>query len=180
MNINKLDKAIIYVDRIANGYNPVSNEQVINDSVLNNPNVIRCMFFIKEILKEVKENGGVIGKKKVLPKISFDTGILDKFVYVEDKSISNFIKPIYDLIDNENMEKIKVKEILCLLKENNYIVRQMDKESGLIGLIATDKGRMIGIYNEIRSINGKDYIATIYNKNAQEFIINIIRNLERN
>ena len=63
MKNEKLEKAIIYVDRIANGCNPVNNSPLTNDSVLNNPNVIRCMYFIKDILKEVYDNGGVISKK---------------------------------------------------------------------------------------------------------------------
>ena len=64
MKNEKLEKSIIYVDRIANGCNPVNNSPLTNDSVLNNPNVIRCMYFIKDILKEVYDNGGVISKKK--------------------------------------------------------------------------------------------------------------------
>ena len=55
MDIQKIDKAIIYVDRIANGFNPVNNQPIEEDSVLNNPNVIRCMYFIKDILKEVQK-----------------------------------------------------------------------------------------------------------------------------
>ena len=28
--------------------------------ILNNPNVIRCMFFVKEVLEQVQKNGGVV------------------------------------------------------------------------------------------------------------------------
>ena len=50
IDLEKLEKALIYVDRIAEGRNPVYNLPADNDSVLNDPNVIRCMFFIKEVL----------------------------------------------------------------------------------------------------------------------------------
>ncbi|CBK74998.1 hypothetical protein CIY_23470 [Butyrivibrio fibrisolvens 16/4] len=63
IDINKLDTAILYLQRIADGKNPVNNMPAESDSVLNNPNVIRCMYFTKEILEEVKRNGGNIGKK---------------------------------------------------------------------------------------------------------------------
>lgn len=175
MDMNKLDKAIIYVDRIANGVNPVNNSLVVNDSVLNDPNVIRCMYFIKEILKEVKENGGVIGKNN-LSNIPFDVNLLNKFVYIEDKSITNVIKQINEYIDNSNMKKIKSKVVLDWLKDNDYISNKKDDETGLTGSIVTEKGKMVGIYNEVRSFNGREYIATIYNKQGQEFIIDILKN----
>ena len=60
IDLEKLEKALIYVDRIAEGRNPVYNLPADNDSVLNDPNVIRCMFFIKEVLTAVKNNGGKI------------------------------------------------------------------------------------------------------------------------
>lgn len=175
MDMNKLDKAIIYVDRIANGVNPVNNSLVVNDSVLNDPNVIRCMYFIKEILKEVKENGGVIGKNN-LSYIPFDVNLLNKFVFIEDKSITNVIKQINEYIDNSNMKKIKSKVVLDWLKDNDYISNKKDDETGLTGSIVTEKGKMVGIYNEVRSFNGREYIATIYNKQGQEFIIDILKN----
>ena len=38
----KLDVAIKYVERIADGCNPVNNVPLENDDILNNPNIIRC------------------------------------------------------------------------------------------------------------------------------------------
>ena len=100
MDNQKLDKAIIYVDRIANGFNPVNNHLIENDSVFNNPNVIRCMYFIKDVLKEVQKNGGVIGKKVKVQKEPFDFQILDKFTYIEDKSITKLLWQIDAYVEN--------------------------------------------------------------------------------
>ena len=44
IDLKKLDTAILYLQRIADGNNPVNNMPAEDDSVLNNPNVIRCMF----------------------------------------------------------------------------------------------------------------------------------------
>lgn len=59
----KIEKAILYAQRIADGCNPVNNSPVGDDSVLQNPNVIRCMYFIKEVLEEVHKNRGYVGGK---------------------------------------------------------------------------------------------------------------------
>lgn len=65
IDLKKLDVAISYVQRIAEGHNPVNNMPAEEEAVLNNPNVIRCMFFIKEVLEEVRSNDELIGNKKV-------------------------------------------------------------------------------------------------------------------
>ncbi len=31
-------------------------------SVINNPNVVRCMFFVKDVLEKIKRNDGYIGR----------------------------------------------------------------------------------------------------------------------
>ena len=50
VDMKKLETAIVYLQRIADGNNPINNLPADEDSVLNNPNVIRCMFFVKEVL----------------------------------------------------------------------------------------------------------------------------------
>lgn len=177
MDNQKLDKAIIYVDRIANGFNPVNNRLVENDSVLNNPNVIRCMYFIKDVLKEVQKNGGVIGKKVKVQKDPFDFQILDKFTYIEDKSITKILRQIEEYVENPNMEHINCRKITTWLKENNYIVRDKIEQLGIVGSIVTDKGKNIGMYNEVKTINDRTYLAVIYDKNAQEFIVRHLKDI---
>lgn len=41
VDLKKLDIAIRYIERIADGCNPVNNTPVGEDNALNNPNVIR-------------------------------------------------------------------------------------------------------------------------------------------
>ena len=68
LDMSKLDVAIKYVQRMADGCDPVSNIPMEDDAVLNDLNVIRCMFFVKDVLEEVRRNEGVIGGKKAKPK----------------------------------------------------------------------------------------------------------------
>ena len=51
---NKLEDAILRVNRIVDGYDPVTNQSAEIDSVLNSPEMIRCMFFVKNVLEEVR------------------------------------------------------------------------------------------------------------------------------
>ena len=92
----KLNVAIKYVERMADGCNPVNNTALDNNDILNNPNIIRCMYFIKDILEEVQNNGGIVGGKHGKePALPFPIEILDRFSYAEDKSITHVLNQIY-------------------------------------------------------------------------------------
>lgn len=70
IDMKKLNLAINYVQRIAEGRNPVNNLPSEEDSIMNDPNIIRCMFFIKEVLEEIRRNGGLIKIKNLTVKKS--------------------------------------------------------------------------------------------------------------
>ena len=100
VDLTRLDVAIKYVERIADGRNPVNNVPLENNDILNNPNIIRCMYFIKDVLEAVQDNGGVIGGRSGKePSLPFPMEILDQFSYVEDKSITHVLNQIYEPIE---------------------------------------------------------------------------------
>lgn len=174
----KLDTAILYLQRIAEGNNPVNNLPVEEDSVLNNPNVIRCMYFVKEVLEEVKRNDYIVGKKpKKTPKVDFPIESLASFVYQEDKPISRLVEQINSGIDANMFKKISYKLIQDWLKLNGYLEERLFEKFERTYNVPTQKGEQIGIRYETReSSKGNEYIVTIYGKNAQEYIV---KNLEK-
>ena len=104
----------------ADGCNPVNNVPLENDDILNNPNIIRCMYFIKEVLEEVRRNGGMIGGKAGKePALPFPVEVLDSFIYVEDKSITHVLNQIYEPIVDMNVKKVFVTKVTAALKEGN-------------------------------------------------------------
>ena len=172
-DINKLMTAITYLDRIADGKNPVNNQPAPDDAVLNDPNVIRCMFFVKEILESVKRNGGVIGRRNTPPKLDFPVEVLKEFEYRGDKPITKVVEQINEKVDGDIYKKLTYKVITDWLKANEYLVEQYSEKYQKKVTMPTDKGKGIGIISEERvSSRGDGYIAIIYTKQAQEFIVN--------
>jgi len=177
IDMNKLDIAIKYIQRIAEGNNPVSNTPVEEDAVLNNPNVIRCMFFVKDVLEEVRRNEGVIGGKKAKTKKEpFPFDLLYKFEYQEDKSIAHLLTQIHALAEGMEIKKISPQTITTWLKNAGYLTVEYSVEVGKESTIPTEKGKLLGIYSEVRTYPSNTYLAVIYNRNAQEFLVN---NLEK-
>lgn len=172
VDLEKLEVAIKYIDRMAEGKNPVKNVAVEDDSVLNNPNVIRCMFFIKEILEAVQVNDGVIGGRKAKPsKTPFPYECLSEFQYMEDTSIAHFMAQLKGLARDPNVRGIGTKPVTDWLKAKGYLVDILDRYTGKMRPQVTDAGIKLGLYMQDRtSMNGNAYQIIMYSQKAQEYI----------
>ena len=178
VDMKKLETAIVYLQRISDGNNPINNLPADEDSVLNNPNVIRCMFFVKEILEEVKRNNGYIGKKaKKSDRMDFPIEVLRSFIYREDKAISKLVEQINELIDENVYKRINYKQITQWLKMNEFLHEEYSKELNKTITVPTEKGLQLGIRAERRvGSSGMEYLLVIYGRQAQEYIV---QNIEK-
>ena len=64
--------AKMYMDKLAQGIDPISDQEVPEDSVLNNVRLARCFFYVSDVLGQVIANGGRIGEKPKLQPFSID------------------------------------------------------------------------------------------------------------
>ena len=96
----------------------MNNVPLENGDILNNPNIIRCMYFIKDVLEEVQRNGGMVGGKVGKePALPFPIEVLNNFTYVEDKSITHVLNQIYEPIADMNVKKVSVTKVTAALKQ---------------------------------------------------------------
>ena len=180
IDMKKLETAIVYLQRIADGNNPINNLPADEDSVLNNPNVIRCMYFVKEILQEVKKNGGCIGKKKTKNsgKLSFPIEATKMFSFRAEKPISKFTEQINEVIDAKMYKKVSYKSISDWLKKNDFLKDEYDQVQNKTVTTATEKGVQIGIRSIKRARDdGREYTVNMYGKQAQEYIVQNLDNI---
>lgn len=42
-----------YIDKLANGINPLTGEPVADDDIVNNVRISRCLFYVSSVLKSV-------------------------------------------------------------------------------------------------------------------------------
>ena len=176
VDTKKLEIAIQYLQRITEGHNPVNNIPVDDDSVIKNPNVVRCMLFIKEILEEVKRNDGYIGRRprtnRDSSKQEYPLEALKEFRYSEDKSVSRLVDQFNSLTDLTVFQKLTYKPIIAWLKQNGYLRDEQDEETGKKRTLVTEKGSELGIKSELRKDSkGQEFIYITYSRTAQEFIV---------
>ena len=55
-DLEKVKTALTFVERIADGKNPINNDMADADDAMNDPIIIRSMFFVKDVLAELKVN----------------------------------------------------------------------------------------------------------------------------
>ena len=166
---DKLNVAMVYIKRMADGRNPVLNQQVEND-ILDNPNVIRCLNFVSEVLEEVWENHGLVGKKYSRSKEDFPLEVLEQFEYRRDKPVSHVLKQFEEPVQERNIRKISASMVNQWLAENGYIEKRMIEESGKESWFPLQKGEDIGLYTEKRGEPGYQYVTIMYSKEAQQFL----------
>lgn len=71
----KLQRAKMYIDKLANGINPIDDADVPENDTINDIRLSRCLFYVSDILRQVIENGGTVkkkSKKKEMFNISFE------------------------------------------------------------------------------------------------------------
>lgn len=62
--LEKIAYARSFIDKLANGINPLDDTPVPESDIVNNIRLSRCFFYVSDILRQVIENGGTVPKKK--------------------------------------------------------------------------------------------------------------------
>lgn len=176
IDMKKLKAAIIYTQRIADGYNPINNQLLDGDTIINDPNVIRCMFFIKEVLQKVYDNNGLICgavKKGSRADKDFPFEVLAQFEYKEDKGINKLLDQIYAPVADKGIKKISGMRVNAWMMSSGYITEIYSEEFQKNIKVPTEKGEALGLRAErvVYQPTGHAYITIYYNKQAQEFIV---------
>ena len=171
-DLEKLESAITYVERIADGKNPVNNTIADSDDVMNDPIIIRSMFFIKDVLVELKNNNGIIGKSKGSKKKEFPIETLSDFQYVEVKTITRLAAQLNSGIDETVYKKLSYRTITDWLKRNGYLIETEDTKLGKKVTLTTEKAQAVGITHSLQtSMSGNSYYRVEYDKTGQEFVV---------
>lgn len=180
----RLDVAIQYIRRMAEGRNPVNNRPAPENEVLTNVNVNRCLKFVEEILTDVRSAGGTVGavqrssaaRKPSIAEV-FPYEVLSGFRYEQDQQISYFLKQITRLLPEDQSMTIQATMVTDWLRENGYLEKRVIEDTGRENSVPTDKGIELGLYAEKAGNYPNEYYRVYYNENAQRFIVDNLRQI---
>ena len=169
--LETMQRAKIYLEKLAQGIDPITDREVPEDSVLNNVRLARCFFYVSDVLAKVIDNGGVIGGK---PKLQAFTISPDQLAQVqisqEPVRVTQLVDMIVAAVNNPQMKKLSTTTITNWLLEKGFLEKQMGPD-GKSRRIPTQNGLMLGLSTETRQGQYGEYQAVFYSAAAQQFVL---------
>ncbi len=170
--LETLERAKMYMEKLANGINPIDGSMIPDEDVVNNVRLSRCFFYVADVLRQVIDNGGVATQKKGKKEpFALPVEKRNGFAFSDvPLTISEIVKNINDLVTDENMTKLTTPMVTDWLVSINVLVNEINAE-GKNAKKPSPQGISLGISVEARtSINGP-YSVVVYNREAQQFVI---------
>ena len=169
--IEIIARAQMYLEKLANGIDPLTNKEVAENDVVNNVRISKCLQYVTGILKQITTTGSFEIQKS---EFTLSARQLERFAYSQTPlTVSEITKRLNELADPLQYNTLKNGVITEWLTESgmltNVVINNKSKKH------VTNNGRNIGIISEQRvNQQGSTYEAISYNLNAQHFIIDNI------
>lgn len=170
-----MQRAKQYIDSLANGFDPLSGRPVKEDDVVNQVRISRCLFYVSGVLQKVIENGGTVQKKRTPRSQKMPFSLSEEQTsqlkpHTASLSASRITASINELVNAENMQKLKTTELIGWLMSIGMLT-EVENAQGRKRKIPTKNGEMLGM-KETTFVNeqGNTTQYTVYDRNAQQFI----------
>ena len=76
--IEIIARAQMYLEKLANGVNPMTDEEIAENDVINNVRISRCLYYVTGILKQITTTGSFEIQKS---EFSLSAQQLERFAY---------------------------------------------------------------------------------------------------
>lgn len=164
-------RAKMYMDKLAQGIDPISGAEMPDDSVLNHVRLARCFFYVSDVLQQVIDNGGRIGSKQKKTEFILTPEQIAKMNLSETPlRITEFVDEIYKAAEDPEMKKLSTTVITNWLLEKGFLTKE-SRPDGKSRRIPTEAGKSIGLSAVTRQGQNGEYLAVYYSVDAQRFIL---------
>ena len=163
-----------YLDKLAQGIDPLTGQEVPEDDVINNVRISRCLFYVSDVLRQVIENGGIQVKTvKNSEKTPFMLSPEERGSYPFGDwpvTASVISQRLNELAASETMQKLKTTSITKFLLQSGLLFEE-EGSSGSKKKRPTETGRQLGISTAQRMGQNGEYTAVVYDREAQQFVL---------
>ena len=168
--LETVQRAKMYMDKLAQGIDPISGLELPEDTVLNNVRLARCFFYVSGILERVIRNGGQVG---AVEKTEF-SATAEQLARVQISPypirITELADAILQAIGTDTMKRPSAVKINNWLEQQGFLVKEPTPD-GKSRRVPTDAGRNLGMSTQLRQSKDGEYLAISYNANAQRFLL---------
>lgn len=179
--LETMQRAKMYLDKLAQGIDPITDREIPEDSTLNNVRLARCFFYVSGVLGQVIANGGVIGGSPSQPFTATRDQLARVQLSQEPIRITQLVNLINAAIGEPQMKKPNVNIITNWLLSKGFLEIQLGPD-GKNRRVPTQNGIRIGMSLQVRQGPQGEYQAVMYNTQAQQFILDNLMTIltERN
>ena len=179
--LEKIAYAKTFIDKLANGINPLDDTPIPDDDLANNVRMSRCFFYVSTILQKEFDRERRKSPKPPKPEklpFSISDEKLEQFEYssfpISSTALGHKINELMmEDIAYNNMEKFSYRKILYWLREIGMIEwRQW--ENGKNKRFPTEEGEKIGLVFKIWENYGKKLPVIYFSEEAQHFVMDNI------
>lgn len=171
--IEKIAYAKGFLDKLAEGINPLDGTALPDGDIVNNVRISRCLFFVSDVLRQVIANGGTekAGKAKKRKLSADDLAKLAEFEYSDTPIfVSELVERIKRVFGGEEI-RVPRGKITKWLTEKGAITETSEGFTKPTK-VPTEFGRELGLIAGKRmNAYGEEFGTIKYSRRAQEFII---------
>ena len=169
--LETMQRAKIYLDKLAQGIDPITNQELPEDSALNNVRLARCFVYVSDVLGKVIANGGVVGPvTKTLDFVITPEQLASVKIFEYPIRITEFTEALYQAVNNPEMKKLNTTKITEWLISQGLMMKETGTD-GKIHRVPTDRGLQMGMSTRLRQSRDGEYLAVYYDKNMQRFLL---------
>lgn len=163
--------------KLANGINPIDDSLIIEESFLNNPKIVRSLYYLDQYITDQIEQSTI--RKGKPTKFLITDEQLENVILPSGKiGINDFAKAINKVLDQQISKRVTGQMINKKLKELGILSEIVDEE-GKINTITNENSEGYGIESVTRIFNGREYKKVVYNNVGKEFLLkNIVKLME--
>ncbi len=154
---------------LANGVNYFTGEKYEENSILNDPNIIRTLFNVCESLSQERP--------KTARKSEFycPENIEEAFEFEKELTLTKILQKVNAM--NPNTKRLRQAVVKDALIEAGVLKTSTDAY-GKTRYFATDDAKKHGIFNVQRTtMYGKPYSAVVFNEAGQRFVLLTIKDM---
>jgi len=173
-----LERAKAYLDLLSKGIDPISGNEVQNDSALNNERLKKCFSYVCRVLQEVIDNKGKVVCISEKRPFSFSDD-KKRLVMLSEEPITSaeLVKRINSYVDSDTTKKLTSAPIMKWLVKNNYMAEEKIAVQAFKNIRrTTDAAAGIGleIKRTVNKTTGEIKEEFVFSKAGQRFILDKI------
>lgn len=173
--LEKIAYAKSFIDKLANGINPLDDTPIPENDIANNVRLSRCFFYVSDILRQICENAGSYpSKKEKKKKFTITDEEIESFVpSTIPLTITELNNSIANLAKTPNIKRIPNRVLSSWLVKNGFLEHR--ESNGKNTKYPTSLGEEIGIYAEEKIGSYGPYLLVVYTDQAQQFIVDHLK-----